>query len=102
MGANTQTKVNCKTDKISISSIIKKIDKYMLRFDHALQRDSGQWTPSMKSNLISDILQGNKLLPLIFAEEVINNIGIIWNLDGKQRCTNVYSFIKSLKILEDT
>lgn len=49
----------------------------------------------MKGNLVSDILQGNKLHPLIFAEQVINGIPIIWDLDGKQRCTNAYTFSKN-------
>lgn len=95
MGTTTQTMENCKTDKISIASIIKKIDRHTIRFDHPLQRESDQWSPSMKGNLISDILQGNKLHPLIFAEQVINGVPIIWDLDGKQRCTNAYIFSKN-------
>lgn len=95
MGTTTQTMENCKTDRISIASIIKKIDKHMIRFDHPLQRESDQWSPSMKGNLVSDILQGNKLHPLIFAEQIINGVPIIWDLDGKQRCTNAYLFSKN-------
>ena len=91
----TQTMENCKTDKISIASIIKKIDKRTIRFDHPLQRESDQWTPSMKGNLVSDILQGNRLHPLIFAEQIINGVPIIWDLDGKQRCTNAYSYVNN-------
>ena len=92
MSTTTQTMENCKTDRISIASIIKKIDKHTIRFDHPLQRESDQWSPSMKGNLVSDILQGNKLHPLIFAEQIINGVPIIWDLDGKQRCTNAYSY----------
>lgn len=44
----TQTMENCKTDKISIASIIKKIDRHTIRFDHPLQRESDQWSPTMK------------------------------------------------------
>lgn len=91
----TQTMENCKTDRISIASIVKKIDKHTIRFDHPLQRESDQWSPSMKGNLVSDILQGNKLHPLIFAEQIINGVPIIWDLDGKQRCTNAYSYSKN-------
>ncbi len=94
MDTQAQTMENCKTDKISIASIIKKIDKHTIRFDHPLQRESDQWSPAMKGNLISDILQGNKLHPLIFAEQIINGAAIIWDLDGKQRCTNAYLFYK--------
>ena len=88
----TTTMENCKTDKISIASIIKKMDKHTLRFDHPLQRESDQWTSAMKGNLVSDILQGNRFHPLIFAEQIINGVPIIWDLDGKQRCTNAYSY----------
>ena len=95
MSMATQTMENCKTDRISIASIIKKIEKHTIRFDHPLQRESDQWSPSMKGNLISDILQGNKLHPLIFAEQIINGAAIIWDLDGKQRCTNAYLFSKN-------
>lgn len=95
MSTTTQTMENCKTDRISIASIIKKIERHTIRFDHPLQRESDQWSPSMKGNLISDILQGNKLHPLIFAEQIINGVPIIWDLDGKQRCTNAYSFFKN-------
>ena len=77
MSTATQTMENCKTDKISIASIIKKIEKHTIRFDHPLQRESDQWSPAMKGNLISDILQGNKLHPLIFAEQIINGAAII-------------------------
>lgn len=88
----TQTFEKSKPDKMSIASIIKKIDNYTIRFDHPLQRSSDQWSPAMKGNLISDILQRNPIPPLTFAEQIINGIAIIWDLDGKQRCTNVYSF----------
>lgn len=95
MSTTTQTMENCKTDRISITSIIKKIDRHTIRFDHPLQRESDQWSPSMKGNLVSDILQGNKLHPLIFAEQIIDGVPIIWDLDGKQRCTNAYSYSKN-------
>ncbi len=95
MSKVAQTMENCKTDRISVASIIKRIDRHTLRFDHPLQRESDQWSPSMKGNLVSDILQGNKLHPLIFAEQIINGVPIIWDLDGKQRCTNAYLFSKN-------
>lgn len=94
MNTVTQTMENCKTDKISVASVIKKIDKNVIRFNHSLQRESDQWSPAMKGNLVSDMLQGNKLHPLIFAEQIINGVPIIWDLDGKQRCTNAYSFAR--------
>lgn len=88
----TQTLEKSKPDKLSIASIIKKIDNYTIRFDHPLQRESEQWSPAMKGNLISDILQRNPIPSLVFAEQVVNGLAVIWDLDGKQRCTNIYSF----------
>lgn len=88
----TTTFEKSKPDKLSISSIIRRINNCTIRFDHPLQRASEQWSPAMKGNLISDILQGNPIPALVFAEQIVNNIAIIWDLDGKQRCTNVYSF----------
>jgi DNA-directed RNA polymerase specialized sigma24 family protein len=90
---SVQTLEKSKPDKLSVASIMKKIDSYTIRFDHPLQRESGQWSPAMKGNLISDMLQGNPIPSLVFAEQVLNGLAIIWDLDGKQRCTNIHSFI---------
>ncbi len=90
----TQTMEKSKPDKLCVASIIKKMDRHTIRFDHPLQRESEQWSPSMKGNLVSDILQGNPIPALVFAEQIVNDIAIIWDLDGKQRCTNAYSFTK--------
>lgn len=92
--AVTQTVEKSKQKNYCISSIIKKIENYTIRFDHSLQRESEQWSPFMKGNFISDILQGNPIPPLVFAEQIIGGMSIVWDLDGKQRCTNVYDFAK--------
>lgn len=89
---NQTTLETNKDTKLSVASIIKKIDNFTIRFDHPLQRSSGQWTNLMKGNLISDILQGNPLPEIVLAEQVVHGLGIIWDIDGKQRCTNVHSF----------
>ncbi len=91
---NNVTLEKSKEYNLSVVSIAKKMDKHTLRFDHPLQRESDQWNPSMKGNLISDILQGNPIPSLVFAEQVVNGIAVIWNLDGKQKCTNAYMFMK--------
>lgn len=90
----SQTLERSKPKSYSISSIIKKIDNYTIRFDHPAQRESEQWNPKMKGNLISDILQDYPIPALVFAEQIIDGIAVIWDLDGKQRCTNVYNFLK--------
>ena len=89
----TQTLEKSKSNRLSIASIMKKIDNRTIRFDHPLQRASEQWSPAMKGNLISDILQGNPIPPLVFAEQIVNGLALIWDLDGKQRCTNAHSFV---------
>ena len=88
----TQTLEKSKHDKLSIASIIKKINNCTIRFDHPLQRESEQWSNIMQGNLISDILEGNPIPALTFAEQIINGIAIVWDLDGKQRCTIAYKF----------
>lgn len=98
----TQTRERSKEKQYSISSLIKKIDGYTFRFDHPTQRESGRWSSKMKGNLISDILQNNPLPHLIFAEQIINGIAVTWNLDGKQKSTNVYDFYNNkFKINKD-
>ncbi|MCC8051550.1 MAG: DUF262 domain-containing protein [Clostridiales bacterium] len=91
----TQTAEKSKVKQYSIQAIINKMDGYGFRFDNATQRESGQWSPKIKSNLISDILQGNPVPNLTFAEQVMNGIVITWNLDGKQRCTTVYEYVNN-------
>ena len=88
----SQTNEKSKVEKYSITSIIRKMNNGTLRYDHPLQRESDQHSTKMKSNLMSDILQGNPIPALVFAEQVINGISITWNLDGKQRSTNVKEF----------
>ena len=87
-----QTLEKSKTDKLQVIAIIKKMDKKTILFNHPLQRESDQWTNEKKGNLISDILQDNPIPPLVFAEQVVNGTAIIWDLDGKQRCTSVHSY----------
>lgn len=90
---NTQTFEKSKIEKYSVSSIIKKIDKQTIRFDHPNQREAEQWDNKTKGNFISDIIQGNPIPAIVLAEQVVNGTYIIWNLDGKQRCTTVYNYV---------
>lgn len=91
---NSVTMEKSKEYNLSVVSIAKKMDKHILRFDHPLQREADQWSPAMRGNLISDILQGNPIPALIFAEQVVNDVAIVWNLDGKQKCTNMYMYMR--------
>lgn len=86
------TTEKAKMKQYSVASIIKHIDNFTIRFDHPAQRQSNQWSALMKGNLISDMLQGNPIPPLVFAEQIIDGISVVWDLDGKQRCSNVYNY----------
>ncbi len=81
-----------KAESYSIESIIKKIDSGKLRNDHPTQREDKQWQNKEKGNLISDILQGNPLPELVFAEQIFAVGPVIWNIDGKQRTSIVREF----------
>ena len=86
-------KKESKTEKYSVATICKKMDQHVIRFNHPAQRCSEQWNNKMKGNLISDILQGNPVPAIVLAEQIMNGVSIIWDLDGKQRCTNVYNYV---------
>ena len=82
-----------KMERYNVASICKKIDGFEVLFNHAAQRESDQWTAKMKGNLISDIIQGNPVPSLVFAEEVHENgTTTKWDLDGKQRCFTIYDY----------
>lgn len=92
---NTNTNEKSKMEKFPISSIIKQMDNKKIRFDHPNQRESEQWSSKMKGNLISDILQQNPIPDIVLAEQVVNGFSVVWDLDGKQRCTTVNMFYKN-------
>jgi len=81
--------------RLHIGSIVKKMDRHAINFDHPLQRASEQWSSVMKGNLISDILQENPIPDLVFAEQEIHEAPVTWGIDGKQRCTNIKDFINN-------
>ena len=87
------TSEKTKNTSYSLEAIKKKLEKHRLRDDHPLQRESGQWDGKMKSELISDILQGRSLLPIIISEEIKNAIILHWLIDGKQRCTTTEDYM---------
>lgn len=88
-----------KREVIRIDSLVKKMNDRRIIFEHPLQRYAGQWSNKMKSDLVSDILQGNPIPALIFAEQFVNGVPYTFDLDGKQRCTTVKEYIEdSFKI----
>lgn len=86
----------CENSKVGIKEIrtlCEMLDDEELRCDHPMQRPSGQWTTLTKSEFISDLLQGNAMLPIVISEEIRDDRTIFWIIDGCQRCTTVNEFI---------
>jgi len=90
----TSTSEKTKMIALSVISICLQLDARSILDNHPLQRASGQWSKIMQSNLISDLLQGNAIPPLLLAEQYINGVAYKWLLDGKQRLVGaIYSYL---------
>lgn len=81
-----------RTHGCDVAQLIDKRARQEYRYDHPLQRPGSQWTAQMKSNLVSDILQGNPIPSLVFAEDMTSGKRILWSVDGKQRSQTVAEF----------
>lgn len=92
---NQTTFEKSKTTKYVVSMLNSKIESQVIRFNHPNQRESDQWSNKMKGNLISDIIQHNPIPAIVLAEQNINGQQIIWDIDGKQRCMNIYNYVKN-------
>lgn len=87
--------------QLTIGSIVKKMERHTISFEHPLQRASEQWSKVMIGNLISDILQDNPIPDLVFAEQTIHDAPITWGIDGKQRCSNIQMFLNNKYKISD-
>ncbi len=91
-----QTSEISKNTNYSILSYIKKLEKFSIRGDHPLQRNSNQWNNLQRHNLITTVLNGFPIPEVILAEQVkvygIEN----WLIDGKQRLTNLSDYRKDI------
>lgn len=94
MKIKTTTSERTKSTSYSIESLSKQLRQHRLRDNHPLQRTSGQWNLLTKSELISDILQGNSLLQIVISEEIKAGITMHWLIDGKQRSTNLKDYLE--------
>lgn len=94
METKTTTSERTKATSYSIESLSKQLRQHRLRDNHPLQRTSGQWSLLTKSELISDILQGNSLLQIVISEEIKAGIIMHWLIDGKQRSTNLKDYLE--------
>ena len=104
---NTTSKIgeSTKTYAQPLSSLVDDVQTAVLRDDHALQRTSGQWSKAIKGELISDLLQGRSLQPIIVCEEKCGDYVFNWLIDGLQRvstiieyCTDQFSIYKNVRV----
>ena len=85
-----------KTESPTVRDIKDRVEYSELLLDYVMQRDENQWTCEGKSNQISDMLQMNPLPGLVFAQRNNpNGTFLTFVIDGKQRITNVLSFINN-------
>ena len=94
METKTTTSERTKSTSYSIESLSKQLRQHRLRDNHPLQRTYGQWSLLTRSELISDILQGNSLLQIVISEEIKAGIIMHWLIDGKQRSTNLKDYLE--------
>lgn len=75
--------------------LAKWYEKGTLRFDLPIQRASDQWSLLQKSLLIHSILADFPIPPLYFIKHKEKDTGTVYqSIDGKQRCTSVFSYLK--------
>lgn len=76
----------------SLGQYLKLIKDETIRGDQDCQRLSGQWNTNMVNELISTVLTGNYIPPIILGEETINGITRQWLIDGLQRSSSLSMF----------
>lgn len=94
MELDTKTMEKSKSERFLAASLVEKINELRILFNHPAQRESEQWSSKTKGNLISDIIQGNPIPPIILAEQIIDGTSIVWDIDGKQRCTTIKDYME--------
>ena len=78
-----------------VEQIVKAMDKGAWNFDLLIQRMAGQWTNEQQSLLIDTIIRGYKM-PAIWLTETVSESFMKYSVvDGKQRCTTIYDFVKN-------
>lgn len=76
----------------SLEQYLKLMQNETIRTDQDCQRLSGQWNSNMVNELISTVLTGNYIPPVILGEETTNGITRQWIIDGLQRSTSLSLF----------
>ena len=68
---------------------LKNMNEQDIRSDQDVQRLSGQWNSNMINELISTVLNGDYIPPIILGEEANSQM---WIIDGLQRSTGLMMF----------
>lgn len=76
----------------SLEQYLKLMQNETIRTDQDCQRLSGQWNSNMVNELISTVLTGNYIPPIILGEEVTSGITRQWIIDGLQRSSSFSLF----------
>lgn len=76
----------------SLDQYLKLMQNETIRTDQECQRLSGQWNSNMVNELISTVLTGNYIPPVILGEETVNGITKQWIIDGLQRSSSLSLF----------
>lgn len=83
--------VDVREDPFQVSAIVQKIDKKQLILTPSFQRKV-VWGPERQSEFIESILLNYPLPPLYFNQDKAGRYIVV---DGLQRSTSIYSFIKN-------
>lgn len=91
------SKIDIKMDKLTLDSLIKRIENNELEFEAAFQRKAGLWGVVQKSQLIESILLKIPL-PAFYFDATDDDKWLI--IDGLQRITTIKEFVvdKTLKL----
>lgn len=91
------SKIDIKMDKLTLDSLIKRIENNELEFEAAFQRKAGLWGIIQKSQLIESILLKIPL-PAFYFDATDDDKWLI--IDGLQRITTIKEFVvdKTLKL----
>lgn len=84
--------INYEKSILTVESAIRREKRKSILFDHPIKKGADPWSPVMKGNLISDILQENPIPDLVFVGYRRN---ILICIDGKQRFMNIRDFVEN-------
>lgn len=79
---------------VGVKTLLKYYDAGTLDFDSPVQRHKGQWTNLQQSMLIHSMLADFIIPNLYFQKEVKDGVNYLSVLDGLQRLSTVFSFIR--------